>query len=461
MTQLWQLSAANIAKMVSNKEISAEEVAKSHLERIDGVNPVLNALTIVEREATSKAKTFDQGARSGKLSGVAFTSKINVDHAGYPTDDGVSFLAGDIATETTTTVRGLEEAGATMMGRSNAPALAFRIHTGNELHGETFNPFDKAITPGGSSGGAGVAVETGMCAVAQGNDIGGSIRWPAFCNGIYGLRPSMGRMNVMRVKTAAPRFASSMMMSTNGPLARTVDDLWLAFEAMSHATSDDPRTTPVALTGMEKPTSKKVALITSDGHAISDETKQALQIAGKHLEDAGYEVEEVNPPMLENTFSLWMRIAAPELIHQTELMMQVPDADFVTWTRDVIATFPTLEPDTYFKAITERDLIGRAWMKFMNDYPLMIMMNASNNSMPARYDTQGIDAVKDVFETLRYQFSLPALGFPVLQAPINVGIPKPNGVQIVGSPFREDLLFDAARAIEIREGQRPVVDVAW
>ena len=286
MTQLWQLSAAKIAKMVSNKEISAEEVAKSHLERIDEVNPVLNALTIVEREATSKAKTFDQGARSGKLSGVAFTSKINVDHAGYPTDDGVSFLAGDIATETTTTVRGLEEAGATMMGRSNAPALAFRIHTGNELHGETFNPFDKAITPGGSSGGAGVAVATGMCAVAQGNDIGGSIRWPAFCNGIYGLRPSMGRMNVMRVNTAAPRFASSMMMSTNGPLARTVDDLWLAFEAMSHATSDDPRTTPVALTGMEKPTSKKVALITSDGHAISDETKQALQIAGKHLEDA-------------------------------------------------------------------------------------------------------------------------------------------------------------------------------
>lgn len=461
MSELWQLTAVEIAKMVSNKEISAEEVASAHLGRIDEVNPLLNALTIVEREAPAKAKAFDQGSRSGKLSGVTFTSKINVDHAGYPTDDGVAFLAGDIATETTSTVLGLEEAGATMMGRSNAPALAFRIHTGNELHGETFNPFDKAITPGGSSGGAGVAVATGMCVVAQGNDIGGSIRWPAFCNGIYGLRPSMGRMNVMRANTAAPRFASSMTMSTNGPLARTVEDLWLAFEAMSQRDSDDPRKTPVALTGMQKPTSRKVALVTSDGHAMSTETKQALQTAGRHLEDAGYEVEEINPPMLENTFNLWMRIAAPELIHQTDLMVQIPDEDFVTWTRDVIETFPTLEPDTYFKAIVERDLIGRAWMKFMNDHPLLIMMNASNNSMPARYDTQGLDAVKDVFETLRYQFSLPALGFPVLQAPINVGIPKPNGVQIVGSPFREDLLFDAAREIEVREGERPVVDVAW
>jgi amidase len=212
---------------------------------------------------------------------------------------------------------------------------------------------------------------------------------------------------------------------------------------------------------MQKPNLRKVALVTSDGHAISDETEKALQIAGRHLDDAGFEFEEVAPPMLENTFSLWMRIAAPELIHQVALMEQIPDADFVTWTKDVIKTFPALDPETYFKAIIERDLIARAWMHFMNDYPLIIMLTASKNSMPARYDTQGLDAVKDIFEILRYQFSLPALGFPVLQAPINIGATKPNGVQIVSSPFREDLLFDAARAIEEREGQRPVVDVAW
>jgi amidase len=268
-------------------------------------------------------------------------------------------------------------------------------------------------------------------------------------------------MNVMRVNPGAPRFASSMLMSTNGPLARTVEDLWLTFEAMSLVDSDDPRKVPVPLIGKQKPTSRKVALVTSDGHAISDETEKALHIAGRHLDDAGYEIEEVAPPMLENTFSLWMRIAAPELIHQVALMEQIPDADFVTWTKDVIKTFPALDPETYFKAIIERDLIARAWMHFMNDYPLIIMLTASKNSMPARYDTQGLDAVKDIFEILRYQFSLPALGFPVLQAPINVGATKPNGVQIVSSPFREDLLFDAARAIEEREGQRPVVDVAW
>ena len=461
MSKLWQYSATDIAKMVLNKEVSAEEVATSQLTRIDEVNPTLNALTIVDRDAVARAKSLDKKSPAGKLAGVTFTSKINVDHAGYPTDDGISFLANDIASESTTTVLGLEKSGATMVGRTNAPALAFRIHTGNALHGETFNPFDKGITPGGSSGGAGVAVATGMCAVAQGNDIGGSIRWPAFCNGIYGLRPSMGRMNVMRANTAAPRFASSMLMSTNGPLARTVDDLWLAYEAMSLIESDDPRKSPVPLTGMSKPASKKVALIADDGHSISEETKRALKNAGKHLEDAGYVIEEVNPPMLENSFSLWMRIAAPELIHQVSLMEQIPDPDFVTWTRDVIQTFPTLEPDTYFKAIVERDLISRAWMKFMNEYPIMIMLNASNNSMPARYDVQGFEAVKDVFEILRYQFSLPALGFPVLQVPINVGLAKPNGVQLVSSPFREDLLFDAAKEIEKREGQRPVVDIAW
>ena len=123
MTELWQKSAVEISKMVSTKEVSAEEVAKSHLVRIAEVNPRLNALTLVDTESVERAKKFDQGKRQGKLAGVIFASKINVDHKGYPTDDGLTFLADALATATTPVIRGLEEAGGTMIGRSNSPAM--------------------------------------------------------------------------------------------------------------------------------------------------------------------------------------------------------------------------------------------------------------------------------------------------------------------------------------------------
>ena len=461
MTELWQKSAVEISKMVSSKEVSAEEVAKSHLERIAQVNPRLNALTLVDSESVERAKKFDQGSRLGKLAGVVFSSKINVDHKGYPTDDGLTFQADAIAPSTTPVISGLEDAGGTMIGRSNSPAMALRIHTDNALHGATLNPFDKAITPGGSSGGAGVAVATGMCAVAQGNDIGGSVRWPAFNSGITALRPTVGRMPTMKANTTSPRFTFSLLMSTNGPMARNIDDLWATYEAMSIYNIDDPRSVSFPIENYGPKTSRKVALISDDGHRMSSETKQALATAAKHLSDAGYEVEQVNPPMLEATFSMWERIAAPELLLNAALVEQIPDPGFVAWGRELMRKMPETNFALYFNAMAERDLICRAWTAFMQEYPLMLMITNANHTMPAAYDTKGPDAVDDIFEQMRYQFSLPTTGFPVLQVPINVGTTKPNGVQLVASMFREDLLIQAGKAIEDREGIRPVIDIAW
>ena len=196
---LWALDATETANLVRKKKISAREAVEAHLARLDAMNPKLNAVVRVLRdEALAEAKKADvavsRGDRLGPLHGVPITTKINVDQTGCPTDNGVVLLKDLIAKEDSPQVANLRNAGAIVFGRTNSPAFAMRATTDNALHGLTLNPWNKSVTCGGSSGGAGASLAAGIGALAQGNDIGGSIRWPSYCNGVAGLRPSIGRV---------------------------------------------------------------------------------------------------------------------------------------------------------------------------------------------------------------------------------------------------------------------------
>lgn len=218
MTQeLWQLSATEVAGAVRGGRTSAVEVTQSVLSRITQVNPRINALVdVMADEALTAASNADRlqerGAALGALHGVPVTIKVNVDTAGRATTDGIVANRNNIAPTDSPLVKSLRDAGAIIVGRSNTPAFSLRWFTDNDLHGRTLNPFDAAVTPGGSSGGAAAAVATGMGAIAHGNDYGGSIRYPAWACGVVGLRTTVGR--IPSYKASSPhRSITNQMMS--------------------------------------------------------------------------------------------------------------------------------------------------------------------------------------------------------------------------------------------------------
>ncbi len=197
MTELWELGAVELAAAIRNREVTSREVVEAHLARIDAVNPALNAIVRrLDDEARMSADAADArvaaGDRLGALHGVPFTVKENIDVAGTPTTQAVVALAEAVAATDAPVVERLRAAGAIPIGRTNLPDLGLRLHTDSALHGLTRNPWNAAVTAGGSSGGEASALASGMSPLGLGNDIGGSLRNPAHCCGIAAIKPTAG-----------------------------------------------------------------------------------------------------------------------------------------------------------------------------------------------------------------------------------------------------------------------------
>ena len=249
MSDLWQQSASNIAKLVKSGEVSAVEVTESALTRLDKVNPAINAVvTEMPEEALSEANRIDKaianGDEIGILGGVPVTVKVNVDQVGHATTNGLQLQRDLIATSDSPVVSNLRKAGAIIVGRTNTPAFSLRWFTRNSLHGHTLNPHNPKITPGGSSGGSAAVVASGICAIGHGTDIGGSVRYPAYACGVHGLRPTLGRVPAMNF-TGPDRHVGGQLMAVSGPIARSMADIRIALEAMAAEDLRDPWWMPV------------------------------------------------------------------------------------------------------------------------------------------------------------------------------------------------------------------------
>ena len=256
--ELWQLDATELARLIRSGRASAREAVQSCLARMDAVNPAINAVVRrFDEQALADADAADaaraRGDALGPLHGVPVTTKINVDQQGLPTDNGVVAYKDLVATEDSPVVANLRRAGAVFIGRTNAPAFSMRVMSDNALHGRTLNPRDAAITPGGSSGGAGAAVAAAIGPIAHGNDIGGSVRIPALHCGVPGIKPSQGRVPAYLTSAAVERSTVAALMSVQGVLARTVDDVRLGLEVMARRDPRDPWWVPAPMTGPDVP----------------------------------------------------------------------------------------------------------------------------------------------------------------------------------------------------------------
>ncbi|MCE9523100.1 MAG: amidase [Alphaproteobacteria bacterium] len=462
---IWALDATETANLIRKKKLSAREAVEAHLARLDAMNPKLNAVVrVLRKEALAEAAAADEatahGDRLGALHGVPITTKINVDQAGCPTDNGVVMLKDLIAKEDSPQVANLRNAGAIVIGRTNSPAFAMRATTDNALHGLTLNPWNKAVTCGGSSGGAGSSLAAGIGALAQGNDIGGSIRWPAYCNGVVGLRPTVGRVPAYNASAPAPRAFAAQIMSVNGPMARSVRDIRLGLRVMAEGDPRDPVWTPAPLDPPHLQAPHGVAIAIDD--ALPPAIKATLRRAGSHLREAGYDVEEASPPGIERLSELWADIGLSEI---GSLLRPIIPTTGDAGIKAFIDTFWELrgtgDVATYQAALREREAILIKWQVFLDTHPLILMPSCAEQSLPVGIDTQGKDGVTRMLNALKYQLAIPVLGLPSLAVPMGLHDGLPTGIQIVTRRFREDLCLAAGEIIEAREPPACPIDVKW
>jgi len=311
--EIWRWDATRMADAIGRREISSREAVDACLGRMAAVNPRLNAVTVdlgdEAREAADRADAaVARGEKLGPLHGVPISIKENVDQAGCATTNGVVAFHDIIAREDSPVVANLKAAGAVIIGRTNTPAFSFRLDTENELRGRTFSPWSERHTPGGSSGGAAASVAAGITPIAHGNDIAGSVRYPAYCCGLVGLRPSFGRVPAFNPSATAERSMSSQLLSVQGPLARTVRDVRRALEVMAGRDVRDPWWVPAPLEGERRPRQVAVVRDPEDlaGARLHPAVAGALERAAAWLADAGYEIVETRTPGFTRAMEAWL-----------------------------------------------------------------------------------------------------------------------------------------------------------
>lgn len=451
---IWALTAAQTARAIREGQLSAVEVAQAALSRLDTVNPTLNAVVDHRPEdVLAQARTVDAkraaGVPLGPLAGVPVTIKINTDQIGYATSNGLRGRAHVIATENSPVVDGFLNAGAVLLGRTNTPAFSARYFTDNQLFGATQNPRNPALTPGGSSGGAAAAVAAGIGAIAHGNDIGGSVRYPAYACGVQGLRPGVGR--VANYNATTPNWSiGAQMMAVQGPLARTVDDVRLGFAAMSGRDIRDPWWFGETQDVTETP--KRAAFCAHpEGIETAPEVEAALRDAADSLRTAGWSVTEVDtiPPLKEATrlmHVLWLSDNQDALL-QAALDEGDPGAIFIV--KGAIDWIGDVDVAALGAALTQRAALMRDWFAFLDDWPVFLLPPSTQLPFPVDEDLN--KGFMHMVESQYFMTGLPLIGMPVMM--VSTGVVAENtpvGVQILAGRGREELCLDAAQAIEIQ-----------
>lgn len=451
MEALWSLTATELAPLIRSRKVSAVEVARSTLQRIDAVNPGLNAIvTRMDAEALAEAQAIDErlarGEEVGPLAGVPVTIKVIIDQKGHPTTNGLKIQKDLVATTDSPVVANLRKAGAVIVGRTNTPAFSLRWFTRNELHGATRNPHDPALTPGGSSGGAGAAVATGMGPIGHGTDIAGSIRYPAYACGIHGLRPSLGRVPAFNA-TAGDRLIGGQLMAVGGPLARSIPDLRLGLAAMAAPDLRDPWYQAMPLNGPPAP--RRVAYVEApDGMAVAAPIRAALRQAADRLQAAGYQVEAVaTPPWAEamaHQLTLWMA----EFRHTNLAGLRAendPDANAVY--AGMCRHCP--EPDLHgmMEALKARARLTRLWRGFLADWPLVLCPVSGELPFADHRDSASPADFDAVLAAQMPLIATPLMGLPGLTVATGFHGTTPLGVQLVADQFREDLLLEAGEIL--------------
>jgi len=450
---LWQLSATETACQIKDGSISCEAVMIAHLKRLDQTN-ILNAVTTrFDDDALQAARNADKvlanGQDVGPLHGVPITIKENVDQIGQATSHGVLDFKDNHSTEDSPLVKNLLGAGAIPLGRTNTPELAWRFHTENEIFGATLNPWNSKLTPGGSSGGAASSVAVGVGCIAHGNDLAGSIRGPAYCCGITGIRPTKGRIPYYNSTNYFERQMTVQLSSVQGPLARNVADVKLAYEAMQGHSSLDPWSLPKfknKQSGIKKIALFKDPICLGIHHAVNT----ALDNAAEAYREAGYAVEIATPPSLKDIRETYLSLVVTELsIVKDTIINKFGSGQLRRAMNYYQKIHAPLDLAGYAKGLAKRGHFHREWDQFQQEYQVVLAPVYTTPPFVAGKDLESVEALQDISDSAACMTSMNFLDLPSMSVPTNVReLGVPIGVQVIGPRYGEDCCFEAAQVLE-------------
>ncbi len=467
---IWRLSATELADRTRSGDLSATEAVEAALERMHAINPALNAVVEdLTDEALKRARALDtaraQRVPAGPLHGVPVTIKINVDQKGHATTNGVAALKDVIAPDDAPVVSNLLKAGAVVIGRTNTPEFSFRADTDNPLYGRTHNPWGRHISVGGSSGGAAAGVMTGIGALAHGNDIGGSLRFPAAATGAVTVKPGLGRVPAWNPSQKAERGLLAQSMSVQGLIARSAADLNLAMPSVIAPDPRDPFHVPLPWRQDDPDRPIRVAFTRNTfGYALHPEVDKALIAARDALVDAGYRVDEIDPPDVFDCGRTGYRALMGEVL---TLMKDDVEAAGSETIQRIFATyfqeFPPITGPDLIRTLARRSHYAREWALFMETHPLVLSPFLPQPFFKPDRDTEGAEGVHEVLGCAVYSYAMNFLGLPAACVPARLAQlptgPQPINVQIAAPRWREDLAVGAAIAIESRVGR--MCDPLW
>jgi len=462
------LSAREIAAQIRRKEVSPVEVARTHLDRIERLNPKLNAFVDCKPEAVlAQARDAEnailRGDELGPLHGVPVSIKSSIDVAGHRCEAGTRLRAGYIAAEDAPLVARLRAAGAVILGVTNAPELLMAWETDNLLYGRTNNPWDLTRTAGGSSGGEAAAIAAGLSAGGVGSDGGGSIREPAHFCGICGLKPTPGRIpSTGHFPKSGGPFA---LIGVVGPMARTIEDVRTLFEVMAGWDDGDPCAAPVEVREIDETVVRPVNIgfFEDDGRTpVTEETREAVRHSALILMTCGFHVDAFRPEGLEEARQRWWEffgtaggmILGPMIReamlrgHESELSPML--REFMGWTNAA----PAHTGESLLAAWLGRDEVREKILRQMRKYPVLICPTAA---IPAfrhgerEWQVEG-KTVK-YLDAWSYCEWFNLLGFPAAVVPMGYSEQGlPIGVQIVGRPWQEEVVLAVAAKLEKERG---------
>ncbi|MCL6538801.1 MAG: amidase [Acidothermus sp.] len=437
--------ATALADAIRRKQVSATEVLEAHLAHIAKHNPALNAIvTLDEDGARRRAHAADaalaRGETWGPLHGVPLTLKDGHSVAGMRTTAGYEPLNAYIPRDDGTVARRLRAAGAIILGKTNVPVLLADFQTNNPIFGRTNNPWKLDCTPGGSSGGAAAAVAAGLTPLEIGSDLSGSIRVPAHFCGVYGLKPTEHRVSFAGHVPDLPGVPRGIrILAVIGPLARSVDDLALAFRLIAGPDGRDTDVPPVPLVCEDPPSFALLRVAwtpTFPGVPVAAEIRAAIEGLVSTLADLGCRVEHCLPKV---NFAR-QGIVFGTLVNQviTVFRRQSEDAE------------PMALAD-YLEALDERDSFIRVWEEFLTTWDVLLCPAAMTTAFEhcpsgALLD---LDGVRVSYWTLsHYCFPFNLTGHPSVVIPLaqdRNGLPI--GVQLVGRRWGEERLLAIAKTL--------------
>jgi len=465
MTDLWRQDAGALAAMIAAKEVSSVEVVQAHLDRIDAVNPDLNAVTrVLVDEALAGAAVADRAVAAGdplgRLHGVPFTVKQNIDQVGCSTNWGLPALADSSPPLDSPVVERMRAAGGIAIARTNCPDMALRVHTDSGLFGLTRNPWNLDRTTGGSSGGEGAALAVGMSPIGLGNDIGGSLRNPATCCGIASLKPSHGRVPGCTMIPGADGPASFQLMPVEGPMARRMADVRLGLEVLAGRHPRDPYSVPAPLESPppEGRRLRVVALPEPPGGPTDGRVADRVRAAAGALSQAGYELVDEMPPRFEEAIDVWTQFIVADIRMLQPQIGPLMSDDANRFLGTILDGSPVLDLAGYTQVLMARQSIMREWSAWFTGVDLLLTPTWTQLPFEHGWDAATDEQAMATLTMMRCVMHANVLGLPSACVPAGIVDGLPVGVLLTADRFADDKAMAAAEAVETVLGLDTPID---